>query len=219
METDKSTIKSIWSNDFYEKPPQPLWAFEIVFNDYTDIDSTEDRKTLQKAATNATLAERKINMVPTYFGGAMFMHPARSEHADQITIGFNENEDLDITAILQNLFNKTGMNQNWPEKSGGNTDNADMMYRTGKGQNVIKIKLIKPNENWEYGLDAPEAYTSKIFTFYNCQLMNISSVELDYSSDEVMKLTATFQFDYMKVTKSGSTDQTIGNDTSWWRMA
>lgn len=199
-------IQSIWSNDFYEKPPQPLWAFEVVFNDYYDLTEPE-KELLHKAAISSKIGERKVNIIPTYFGGAMFMHLGRSEHADQLTIEFNENEDLDVTRVIQNLWNRNTMNQDWPE--GGKTAETDPIYRNPSQENIIKVKMLKPNEKYEYGLDCEDNFVSKIITFHNCKLMQVSEVELSYTSDEVMKVQATFSYDYMKITDASTT---ITND-------
>ena len=209
-------IQSIWSNDFYEKPPQPLWAFEVSFLDYKDITEERDKDILRKAVTSCKIPERKVTVIPTYFGGTTFNYLGRSENSDQLTLNFNENEELDVTAILQNLWSKTAMNQNWPEKSAGNTDGASMQYRSGnmkgnEAQNIIRLKILKPNDNFEYGLDAEDNFVSKVITFYNCQLMQISDAEFDYGSEDVMKISATFQFDYYKITQPLQTI-TVTND-------
>lgn len=199
-------IQSIWSNDFYEKPPQPLWAFEVVWNQYSDLPEYA-QTLLHKAAISGKIAERKANVVQTFFGGVTFMHLARSDNADQLTIEFNENEDLDVTQALQALWNRTAMNQDWPE--GGKSETTNPIYRYQNGDNKIVIKILKPNDNYEYGLDCADNFVSKIITFYNCKLMQIGETEFNYTSDEVMKLSATFSFDYMKVTNP---TQTITND-------
>ena len=206
-------MTSIWENDFYKTPPQPLWAFEVVFDQYKDLDP-ENKKNeillLNSAVKSTTINEKRLQVVPTYFAGVEFRHAARMETAGELTINFNENENLVITSILHNLWNKTAMNQHWPHPR-GEEQNTNEVYRVPNGDNKIVVKILKPDANMIYSTDSQ--YVSKVITYYNCKLMNIGEVELDYSSEEVMSIAATFSYDYFKIESYESVNGTPVNQT------
>lgn len=189
---------SIWENDFYNTPPQPLYAFEVVFNQFSDI-GPEDAKTLSKAVKTITMAERKTNPVPIYYGGMEFRHQGRVENTGEFTITFSENQNLTVTTILNKLFNKICWNQSWPKSTGS------VNYATKAANDKIILKILKP-EGLMYATDGG-AY-SKIITYNNCLLINIGEVEFSYDSEEIMEIQASFSFNYMEVSLDGGESTT-----------
>jgi hypothetical protein len=72
-------IDSIWSNNFYNKPPVPKWMFEL---DFTQLILSESKKelysdTLTKAAVSCTWPERSITSIPVYYAGVEAKLPGR----------------------------------------------------------------------------------------------------------------------------------------------
>lgn len=206
-------ITSIWENDFYNTPPQPLYAFEVVFDQFADI-AELDGKLLAKAVKTITMAERKTNPVPIYYGGMEFRHQGRVENAGEVTITFNEDQNLSVTNILTKLFNKISWNQNWPKSTGSQA------YVNKAGNNKIILKILKP-DSLMYGTDG--GTYSKQITYNNCILMNIGEVEFSYDSEEVMEIQASFSYNYMETTvgetayTQGSTDyiaEKVNEDTN-----
>jgi len=185
-------MTSIWENDFYETPPQPLYAFETVWDQYKDLQGN-DASTLSKACTNIQVAAREIQMPPVYYGGLEFRYPARTNNAGEVTVTFAENNKFSVMSILYKLFDKTSYNASWAIS----TISSNVKYREAyeKTANKIIVKPLTPNSNYMFYTDGG-SYAKK-FIFNNCTLIKVDGLEFDASSEEVVNITATFSFDYM----------------------
>ena len=181
-------IQSIWSNDFYEKPPQPLWAFEVVWNQYSDLPEYA-QTLLHKAATSGKIAERKASVIPTYFGGVTFMHLARSDNADQLTIEFNENENLDVTQALQALWNRNTMNQDWPEGGKPETTNPilnlDLFDLLDPKTLMCWMRTMVANRLTDNGLSWTQVFSKHNSGTYNNQFQILDLKLIDTTKKKI----------------------------------
>lgn len=193
-------MTSIWENDFYDTPPQPLYAFESVWDQYTEL-TTDAAAVLSKACTNIQVAAREIQMPPVYYGGLEFRYPARANNAGELTVTFAEVNTMLITSILNDLFDRKSYNQQWANSNGI----SGIYYRDSynKQANKIIVKVLKPDSNYMYITDGGEY--SKKFIFNNCTLIKIEGIEFDAASEEVVNISATFSFDFM-TTETGATE-------------
>lgn len=182
-------MTSIWDNDFYETPPQPLYAFEVDFMQYNDLDSSA-QTLLTKAIKSCSIKERNLNLARSYYGGLEFRHAARPEAGGELSITFNENQNLDVTTALNRLFNKQSYNEEWAKK----TDADSTAFRESLNDNKIVLKILKP-DNYTYSTDS-ESYSKK-FTYCHCILMNIGEVEFSYDAEEAMEIQVSFSYNYM----------------------
>lgn len=192
-------MTSIWDNDFYNTPPQPVWAFEIDFKQYSSM--TDNEQILaSKAATTAKIAERAVELIPVFYGGVEFRHMARATTAGNLTIHFSENQNLAVYTMLNNLFNKNAFNCKFPLNTGNGTpENPELGYRVINKNNNICVKILKPDDNFVYKTDTEDNYSRK-FIYKNCQIMTISEVDLDYSNtDSIVEYDVTFSYDYMDI--------------------
>lgn len=201
-------MTSIWENDFYETPPQPLYAFESVWDQYTELGSNY-YQTLTKACTTIQVAAREIQMTPVYYGGLEFRYPARTNNAGELTVGFAENNKMEITSILYTLFDKSSYNQRWANRTAEDVTKYREEYN--KQANKIIVKVLRPDANLMYNTDGGEY--SKKFIFNNCTLIKIDGVDFDVTSEDVVNITATFSFDYM-TTEEGQTEEQQGTTNS-----
>lgn len=185
-------ITSIWQNDFYQKPPLPKWCFEVVFDDLIKHKSSY-AATLNKAVVNCQWGKREMSIVKTYYAGVEANFPGRVQNTGELNITFNENTGMQVSRILEELFNGECSNDHYFLGKGNYIFNQDF---TKIGRNIT-LRVLKPKLSMSTNTDDNFDVAGSV-TFYNCILTSINEEEFNYeSTDETVTRTARFSYDYM----------------------
>jgi hypothetical protein len=186
-------IKSIWDNPYYKNyKPMPKWAFSVQFN----ISNTGMGDTLNKAITNAVWGKKELSsLVPVYYAGVMANHPGRMTTAGELSFTFNENENLDISKILENIYSVYTFNEKYFENVANNEKNVSYKI-SDKQDRSITVIVYKPETNMAID-DNNKGTVAGRYKFYNCFPTNLEEVEMSYDSDEIVQRTIRFSYDYM----------------------
>lgn len=185
-------ITSIWQNDFYQKPPLPKWCFEVVFDDLIKHKSSY-AATLNKAVVNCQWGKREMSIVKTYYAGVEANFPGRVQNTGELNITFNENTGMQVSRILEELFNGECSNDHYFLGKGNYIYNQDF---TKIGRNIT-LRVLKPKLSMSTNTDDNFDVAGSV-TFYNCILTSINEEEFNYeSTDETVTRTARFSYDYM----------------------
>ena len=192
-------IKSIWDNSYYtDYKPMPKWAFSVSFDSSFHSCISEDMlKTLNHAITNAVWGKKETAaLVPVYYAGVMANHPGRTTTAGEISFTFNENSTLEITNILENIYDFFAFNEDYVNNAGDNENNSSYKVFNKPIGNVIEVTVYKPEINMAINDNYKGTIVGK-YKFYNCFPTNLEEVEMSYDSDEIVQRTMRFSYDYM----------------------
>lgn len=203
-------MKSIWDNDFYNKPPLPKWCFEVDFTQMVlNKNAASYAPLLNKAIVSCQWGKREISIVKTYYAGIEANFPGRVMNTGELNITFNENTGMQVSRALEELFNGECSNDRYFLGTGNYIFNKDFK-KVGRN---ITLKVIRPDLNMSTGNDYE--YVGSV-TFYNCILTSINEEEFNYeSTDETVTRTARFSYDYMidnRFDYDGSTMTSLGDN-------
>lgn len=200
-------IKSIWDNDFYNKPPLPKWSFIVDFGSF--VKDSSYAPTLQKAIVSCQWGKRETSIVKTYYAGVEANFPGRVQNTGELNITFNENEDMQISRILDELFNGECSNDRYFTGKGNYTYNKTF-NKTGR---TITLIAIKPDTKTEVNAEHAENEAAVVnkagsVSFHNCILTSIDEVEFSYdSTDETVQRVARISYDYMFDNRTTKSDE------------
>lgn len=187
-------IKSIWDNPYYKNyQPLPKWSFSLNFENF--IKNKKDAgydATLSNSIIKAQWGKRETSIVKTYYAGMDANFPGRVQNTGELNLTFNENANLDVSRILEELFNGECSNDYFF------TGHGDYIYnpKFNKTERTIILKIHKPSYNMSIN-DKAEDVVAEI-EFHNCILVSINEEEFDYSStDDTLTKTARISYDYM----------------------
>lgn len=201
-------MDSIWSNNFYKSSPALCWVFKVSFEQYfggsVDGFPIEYMDILSRAMTDIQVGKRESEYTSVYYGGLEFKKFTRAINSNNFTIKFNENKYYKVTEILEKIYNKNNMNQNYPESDGSDNDNKPYNTKRNLSNDVsykIIVKMYDPNR---LANDVPrhgqEINPMARYEFFGCQLVSLDDFTLSYDSNESVTRSATFVYDYMKFT-------------------
>lgn len=184
---------SIFQNPFYQKKPFARWAFIVDFSQfvpYTFSNFYDDLQTLSNAVINCSWPQKQVATVPVYYAGVSMNVPARYTNNGQLDLTFNESEDLEISNILNELFEINGFTENYIN----GVDGSAYRYTEYNGENIIRLFLV---DSSLIGLPLSNLVPTKIIEFHNCWISSINAEEFSYESEDVLKRTAKFEYAYM----------------------
>lgn len=201
-------MDSIWNNNFYKSSPALCWVFKVSFEQYfggsVDGFPIEYMDILSRAMTDIQVGKRESEYTSVYYGGLEFKKLTRAINTNNFTIKFNENKYYKVTEILEKIYNKNNMNQNYPESDGSDNDNKPYNTKRNLSKDVsykIVVKMYDPNR---LANDIPrhgqEINPMARYEFFGCQLVSLDDFTLSYDSNESVTRSATFVYDYMKFT-------------------
>lgn len=201
-------MDSIWSNNFYKSSPALSWVFKVSFAEYFGGKETsfplEYMDILSRAMVDIQVGKRESEYTSVYYGGLEFKKLTRAINTNNFTIKFNENKYFKVTEILEKIYNRNNMNQNYPESDGGDNDNKPYNTKIDLTDEVtykIVVKMYDPNR---VANDIPkhgeEINPMGRYEFFGCQLVSLDDFTLSYESNESITRSATFVYDYMKFT-------------------
>lgn len=182
-------MKSIWNNTFYNNQPALGWTFDISFDEYYQGDNNENQLGLNRfaqAAVDISIGKRESEYTSVYYAGAEFKKFTRAQNTGTFTIKFNEDKFYTITGILENIYNKDNLNQDY-------FDSGTHLYNTPtKGTRKVVVKMYDPNTIHK------DLNPVVCYEFYDCHIMSIDDVNLSYESTDSITRSATFVYNYMK---------------------
>lgn len=220
-------MESIWSNTFYDTPPALSWTFKANFSQLfppmpVAVMNNEGAENaiaehlaknhpnsiysniLSNAVVSVSVGKREANATDVYYAGLQFKKITRVNNTGTLSFTFNENENYDVTSVLEYIYDRDAMNQKYTT--------YDISYRNAD-QYIPKIiiktyysSLIsgvtddeKETEKLEGLEDLDNLNTAKTYTFYGCVLQDIDTFELSYDSKGNITRQAVFMYNYMIV--------------------
>lgn len=182
-------MKSIWNNTFYNNQPALGWVFDISFDEYYEGDNEKTVAGLYKfsqAAVDITIGKRESEYTSVYYGGVEFKKFTRAQNTGTFTIKFNEDKFYTITSILESIYNKDNLNQNYFD-AGNQVYNWSEYAPRKMVVNMYDPNTIHRDSNPVVG-----------YEFYNCRIMSIDDINFSYESTDSITRSVTFVYDYMK---------------------
>jgi hypothetical protein len=188
-------IKSIWDNPFYQNyKPLPRWCFSVNFENFIlNKKDTYYGPTLSQAIQNCTWGKRETSVVKTYYAGMEANFPGRVQNTGELNITFNEDANLNVSRILEELFNGEISNDHYFLGSGDYIYNKEF----NKTSRTIILQIHKPAVNMAINDNKVNTLVAEI-EFHNCMLVSINEEEFNYTNtDEVLTKTARIAYDFM----------------------
>mgnify|MGYP003289316388 CR=1 FL=1 len=204
-------LNSIWNNSFYNHTPIPKWSFEVDFTQMfiqdRNINVEKYGDYLNKAVVSCSWPAREAQLIETWYAGINSKFPGRATTAKDLVVTFNENSTMRVTKILEELFHAEINCDSYFTDQEGYAFNNEF----NKTSRIIRVLIHKPNPIMNHNESDKNANIVAELTFHNCIMYKIDETDLSYESDEVIKKTATFSFDYMTVKSNKESDTKINN--------
>lgn len=171
---------------------QRNFDYEISFKSaHNFIDEWEEEDVTLRART-FSLPQRGNEAIESNFGAMKQFFPGKPTFGNTLQVTFEETESQRVQNFLfawqQRIFDLNRGHAGHSRKRGDNTtpyiNTAD--DTTGGICDIVVIKAFRFNG---------EELDNKYY-IYNCWLQNVDDVSIDYSQNEAIKFTATFQFDF-----------------------
>lgn len=162
------------------------WMFQVRFPLIAKvIGSSNNDEELTLRCTSVTLPAQQIEAIESVFMGTKQFFPGKKTMGGTFSCTFYETNDQIISSSLyawsQNLFNYNAQN----------VENGGKSSYSNKSQFAIDayVDMFKYNgEKQRYGI-----------RLVNCWLQNVDGASLNWTGNEVINYTATFQCDYWMI--------------------
>lgn len=195
---------------------QRNFDYEISFKTAHKFIQGWDEEDVTLRARSFSLPQRGNEPIESNFGAMKQFFPGKPTFGNTIQIVFEETESQKTQNFLfawqQRIFDLNKGHAGHSRKRGDAVspyiDTANST--TGGICDIVVIKAFRFNN---------EELDNKYF-LYNCWLQNVDDVSIDYSQNESVKFTATFQFDFWTYGTaepsfgSGSSTTTVGDNTT-----
>lgn len=195
-------MQSIWNNTFYHTQPALSWVYKLDMSEYYDGDLYFSMKLgrLTDAIISVNVGKRESEFAPVYYGGISRNVFTRAKNVDTFTLRFNEDKNYTITNILEQIYDRDNMHQNYPLNHGtGEFDSYMVAYNDDDGRYARRIKINAYNPTALPENDNDEE-NGPLFTleFYGCRIVSLNEMEYSYESTETIKRECTFVYSYMR---------------------
>lgn len=209
---------NIFNNDFYEDMPGVPWAYRI---DVFIGDPPQAIAKLAKAVKEIDIPDAELETMDAFHAGLVFKIPTRYKNSNSFGAIFNDDKNLSVYKELLKLFRRSYDNREQTVKSAiqtGAYSGRDIArkYANKKEELMLNVYIIDPrklnyrdtkldlgvnnvNEEVINGLKANDPEIVAIYTFRDCFVENIETVEFDYSSEECVEWPIKIHFNEMSV--------------------
>ena len=203
---------NIFQNDFFEEMPGLPWAYRI---DVLVGDPPRAIAKLTKSIKEIDIPDAELETFDVFHNGWIFKIPTRYKNSNFFTATFNEDKNLSVYREILKLFRHSYDNREQNITSFRGTDYV-RKYANNKEEIILVVYLIdvrkinyqdtqletKRNAAAEeiisrLTVNDPEVVCA--YTFRDCFVENIDSIELDYSSEECVEWPIRIHFNEMSV--------------------
>ena len=166
---------------------QRNFDYEISFTNAHTIVGWSDAEDLTLRARSFSVPSRGNEQIDSNFGAMKQFFPGKPTFENTTTIVFEETESQKVQKFLhawqQKIFNVNEGHANHNRKRG------DDGQGIGGGTGICDMITVKA-----FRFNGDELDNK--YYFINAWLQNVDSVNIDYSQNESIKFSATFQFDF-----------------------
>lgn len=159
------------------------WLYELSIPNISDVVPTiKDEEGLVIRTRSAVIPGRTNEPIESVFMGLRQQFPGKETFSHTIEVMYEESENMYVAKALYDWKQKVFNVDPDAEIAGGSEAESK---REGQSTDIF-IKLYKYNHE---KLD-------KMFRLVNCWPANVAEVTLDYTGNESIKYSVTFEFDY-----------------------
>jgi hypothetical protein len=209
---------NIFNNDFYEDMPGVPWAYRI---DVFIGDPPQAITKLAKAVKEIDIPDAELETMDAFHAGFVFKIPTRYKNSNSFGAIFNDDKNLSVYKELLKLFRRSYDNREQTIQSAIQTGTYSgreiaRKYANQKEELMLNVYIIDPrklnykdtkldvglnnvNEEVINGLKANDPEIVAVYTFRDCFVENIETVEFDYSSEECVEWPIKIHFNEMSV--------------------
>lgn len=209
---------NIFNNDFYEDMPGVPWAYRI---DVFIGDPPKEIAKLAKAVKEIDIPDAELETMDAFHAGLVFKIPTRYKNSNSFGAIFNDDKNLSVYKELLKLFRRSYDNREQTIQSAIQTGTYSgreiaRKYANQKEELMLNVYIIDPrklnykdtklniglnnvNEEIINGLKANDPEIVAVYTFRDCFVENIETVEFDYSSEECVEWPIKIHFNEMSV--------------------
>jgi hypothetical protein len=209
---------NIFNNDFYEDMPGVPWAYRI---DVFIGDPPQAITKLAKAVKEIDIPDAELETMDAFHAGFVFKIPTRYKNSNSFGAIFNDDKNLSVYKELLKLFRRSYDNREQTIQSAIQTGTSSgreiaHKYANQKEELMLNVYIIDPrklnykdtkldiglnnvNEEVINGLKANDPEIVAVYTFRDCFVENIETVEFDYSSEECVEWPIKIHFNEMSV--------------------
>ena len=209
---------NIFNNDFYEDMPGVPWAYRI---DVFIGDPPQAITKLSKAVKEIDIPDAELETMDAFHAGLVFKIPTRYKNSNSFGAIFNDDKNLSVYRELLKLFRRSYDNREQTIQSAIKTGTYSgreiaRKYANQKEELMLNVYIIDPrkmnyrdtklnlglnnvNEEIINGLKANDPEIVAVYTFRDCFVENIDTVEFDYSSEECVEWPIKIHFNEMSV--------------------
>ena len=209
---------NIFNNDFYEDMPGVPWAYRI---DVFIGDPPQAITKLSKAVKEIDIPDAELETMDAFHAGLVFKIPTRYKNSNSFGAIFNDDKNLSVYRELLKLFRRSYDNREQTIQSAIQTGTYSgreiaRKYANQKEELMLNVYIIDPrkmnyrdtklnlglnnvNEEVINGLKANDPEIVAVYTFRDCFVENIETVEFDYSSEECVEWPIKIHFNEMSV--------------------
>ena len=209
---------NIFNNDFYEDMPGVPWAYRI---DVFIGDPPQEITKLAKAVKEIDIPDAELETMDAFHAGFVFKIPTRYKNSNSFGAIFNDDKNLSVYKELLKLFRRSYDNREQTIQGAIQTGTysgreISRKYANQKEELMLNVYIIDPrklnykdtkldiglnnvNEEIIKGLKANDPEIVAVYTFRDCFVENIDTVEFDYSSEECVEWPIKIHFNEMSV--------------------
>jgi tail tube protein gp19 len=173
------------------KDPIRTFFFEVIIPHIDSVtDSFKDSEDLVTRVRSVNVPSRGNEPIDSYFMGMKQKFPGKPTFTNTISITFEDFEDQKVSLAMYEWANRIfDIRSNSP--TGG-------MSQATKKRDIAKDIIIK---QYAYGGEISLKFQYHLF---NCFIENVDEIQLEYNSNDTVKVPVTFSFDYFEIEKSNT---------------
>lgn len=217
MINDDVPINHIFHNSFYQNEPVAHWSFSIDFIPAVqllnnNINLYEIGQTLTKAVIAANVPDRNVKSTVSHYKGMTIELPARAKTAGTLAMRFAENEEFEVSTILNQLY-QFARSDTYFERIDNILENLSSeeeivkytqllrAYRqaipdSGHLYNIL-VKMYKMKDAQAFSEDN-ESVPSFVYFFVGCDLQTVDKIDFDYDNDKPIDVSCVWLYQYFE---------------------
>jgi len=214
---DDVPINHIFHNSFYQNDPVAHWSFSIDFIPSVKLQNSNinlyaNGQTLTKAVIAASVPDRNVKSTVSHYKGMTIELPARAKTAGTLAMRFAENEEFEVSTILNQLY-QFARSDTYFERIDNILENLSSeeeivkytqllrAYRqaipdSGHLYNIL-VKMYKMKDAQAFSEDN-ESVPSFVYFFVGCDLQTVDKIDFDYDNDKPIDVSCVWLYQYFE---------------------
>lgn len=214
---DDVPINHIFHNSFYQNDPVAHWSFSIDFIPSVKLQNSNinlyaNGQTLTKAVIAASVPDRNVKSTVSHYKGMTIELPARAKTAGTLAMRFAENEEFEVSTILNQLY-QFARSDTYFERIDNILENLSSEEEIAKYTQLLRayrqaipdsghlynilVKMYKMKDAQAFSEDN-ESVPSFVYFFVGCDLQTVDKIDFDYDNDKPIDVSCVWLYQYFE---------------------